>query len=105
MTHLAEVKTLYETNCRSVPDMMREAAASIEGETDDHERTVAMIAVQVLENGDVQVYGWGDTTDIHAVGSLQMGVHRLLTDRYGGDEWTRLTGLMACLWHGKSQWG
>lgn len=83
MMALAEVKTLYETNCRSVPDMMREAAENIETETDEHDRTKAMIAIQVSESGDVLVYGWGETDDVHAIGVLQMGIHRLLTDKYG----------------------
>lgn len=70
---LAAVETIYETNCRSIPAMLREAAASIEAETDDDQRTTAMVAVQLTDEGQVQVYGWGDTSDIHALGLLRMG--------------------------------
>lgn len=74
MTKLAEVHTLYETNARSIPDMLRQAAEGIETETDEDSRTTAVIAVQLAENGEVQVYGWGDTSDIHALGVLQLGI-------------------------------
>lgn len=30
MTHLAEVHTIYETNCRSIPGMLRQAADNLE---------------------------------------------------------------------------
>ena len=79
-------QTIYETNCRSIPAMMREAADGIEGDTDEHDRTKSMIAIQVGESGDVLVYGWGDTDDIQALGALQMGIHELLANRYGGEE-------------------
>ena len=78
MNHLAEVHTLYATNCRSVPDMLRDAATSIEGEDQDHpNRTVAMIAVQVTGQGEVQVYGWGETDMLHALGSLTAGSQKI----------------------------
>ena len=75
---LAEVHTLYEANCRSIPDMLRQSADSIESEaTEGHSPTKAMVAVQLAENGDVEIYGWGDTDDLHALGLLQRGAHRL----------------------------
>ena len=79
---LAEVRTLYETNMRSVPAMLRQAADSIESEADDDDcsPTVAMIAIQLHENGAVQVYGWGDTSDLHALGLIERGKHELLSN-------------------------
>lgn len=78
MTHLAEVHTIYETNARSIPDMLRHSADSIESEgPEGYARTVAMIAVQLSEDGDIQVYGWGQTTTIHALGVLTAGAQKI----------------------------
>jgi hypothetical protein len=79
---LAEVHTLYDTNCRSIPDMMRQAADSIETEVvEGFDPTKAMIAVQISESGQIQIYGWGDTNDMHAAGVLMAGVHELMQGR------------------------
>jgi hypothetical protein len=77
---LAEIHTLYETNCRSIADMLRQAATSIEAEPDqdDCSPTKAIVAVQLSEDGQVEIYGWGDTDDLHAIGLLERGKHRLL---------------------------
>lgn len=84
---LAEVATIYETNCRSIPDMLRQSAASIESEADEgYARTTAMVAVQIAENGDVQVYGWGDTDIIHAAGLLHLGLQKVVDMKLGEDE-------------------
>ena len=78
MTHLAEVHTIYEANARSIPDMLRQSADSIETETvEGYSPTVAMVAVQLSENGEIQVYGWGDTTTIHALGVLHAGAQKI----------------------------
>jgi|DEB19_MinimDraft_3_1074340.scaffolds.fasta_scaffold278122_2 hypothetical protein len=76
---IAEVATLYETNARSIPDMLRQAADSIEEEaSEDCSPTVAMVAVQISESGQVHVYGWGDTDDLRAIGLMERGKHSLL---------------------------
>jgi hypothetical protein len=78
MTQLAEVVTLYETNARSIPDMLRQAADCIESEEEgDCSPTVAVVAVQLTADGSIQVYGWGDTTDIHAMGVLHCGLQQI----------------------------
>lgn len=78
--HLAEVTPLYETNCRSIPDMLRQAADSIEIERDEgFSPTVAMVAVQISESGQIQIYGWGDTDNMHTLAMLERGKHELLT--------------------------
>ena len=82
---LVEVSVLYAARCRSIPDMLREAADSIESETDEHDRTKAMVAVQVTETGEAAVYGWGETDDIHALGCLQLGIFSL-TGNMRGEE-------------------
>lgn len=78
MAHLAEVHMIYEANLRSIPDMLRQAAGSIEEEAgQDCDPTVVMVAVQVTKSGAVQVYGWGDTNDIHALGALTAGAQQI----------------------------
>lgn len=75
---LAEVHTIYETNARSIPDMLRSAAENIESEeTEGYVRTSAMIAVQVSEDGQIQVYGWGTTDSLHALGALTAGAQSI----------------------------
>lgn len=77
---LAEVRTLYESNVRSIPDMLEMAAASIasESEHDDCSPTKAVCMIQLAENGEVQIYGWGDTDDLHCLGMIERGKHELL---------------------------
>jgi hypothetical protein len=70
---LAEVVTLYENNASNIAAMMRDAADSIEGETDDDNRTEAVIAVQIAENGAIKVYGWGATDSMKAIATLELG--------------------------------
>ena len=81
MTKLAEVHTLYETNARSIADMLKQAAATIETETDDDDRTKSMVTVQIHESGAVQIYGWGETDDVHAIGALHLGIAEILKAR------------------------
>lgn len=79
---LAEVHTLYETNARSIPDMLRQAADSIETEREEgYVPTKAMVAVQLCENGEIKVYGWGETDDMHAIGILHCGLNFLSANK------------------------
>lgn len=72
---LAEVHTLYDTNCRIIPEMHRGTADLIEGEDPEKESpTVAMVAIQLLADGTPIVYGWGDTNIIHAMGVLHLAL-------------------------------
>ena len=74
MTHLAEVHTIYAENARSIPDMLRRSADSIETEvTEGYARTCSIVAGQVADDGTIQVYGWGDTDRLHALGALAAG--------------------------------
>jgi hypothetical protein len=78
MTELAEVHRIYATNCRSIPDMLRQSADSIASEVaEGFCRTKAMIAVQLSDDGHVQVYGWGETDMVHALGVLTAGTHKI----------------------------
>lgn len=79
MSSLAEVHTLYETNCRSIPDMLRQSADSIETEREEgYSPTVAMFAIQLTENGGIQIYGWGDCDNMQALAILERGKAELM---------------------------
>jgi hypothetical protein len=76
---LASVHTLYETNCRSIPDMLRQSADSIETEVSEgFSPTTAMFAVQIAENGKLQIYGWGECDAPAALVMLERAKARLL---------------------------
>jgi len=74
---IAEVITLYDTNANNIVDMLRIKASAIEAETPADDRTVAMIAVEVTESGDIEIFGWGQTNDFHCLGVLAMASARL----------------------------
>lgn len=77
---LAPVHTLYETNSRSVTDMLRMVADQIDAETDEDDRTRAGIFLQVTENDGLEVFAWGDVTTVpETAGWLQMAVHQIIS--------------------------
>lgn len=60
-----------------IPLRMRQSADAIAAETDDDDRTVAVIAVHVTEDGRIEVYGWGRTDGLHAIGALTAAARQL----------------------------
>lgn len=76
---LKVVESLRETTAADIAAMLRQSAESIESETDEDARTVAMIAVQVCEGQAVKVYGWGQTDSLHALGALQLGATEIIS--------------------------
>lgn len=82
---LAEVIPLYETNARSIPDMLRQAADNVEAETEQDIRTKAIIAVQLSESGGIEIYGWGETDELAAIATLQLGLHKLVSGHFTGE--------------------
>lgn len=74
---IAEVITLYDSNANDVVAMLRKRADIIEAQTDEDDRSVAVIAVEVTESGDIQVFGWGQTDDFHALGVMAKASARL----------------------------
>jgi hypothetical protein len=76
---LAEVHVLYETNASDIASMLRTAAASIETEVEDgFSPTRAMVAVQLCENGEIKLYGWGKTDAMDSIALLERGKFDLL---------------------------
>lgn len=85
MSRLALVETLYEKNAADVPAMLRKSADSIEAETDEHDRTRAMVGVQLTHNGVIAIYGWGALDRFTAIGVLQAAITKL-TDQVEENE-------------------
>lgn len=77
MSRLPIVETLYEHNASEIPAMLRQSADSIEAETDEHDRTKAMMAVQVSHEGTITIYGWGKVDRFMAIGVLQAAITKL----------------------------
>lgn len=60
---LAEVKTLYQSNARDIPAMLRMLAGNIESPPADTDPVdCAVCVVFNRETGRYNIYGWGDTT-------------------------------------------
>jgi hypothetical protein len=74
MTKLAEVVTFPNENAGNIAAMLRQAANSLEAETEADDRTECIIAVQLCESGGVKVYGWGRTDSVRAIGTLHLGI-------------------------------
>lgn len=69
MSNLAEIVTLYDTNCHAIPAMLRKLADSIEAENaDEHDLTRTVVLVQAKQSGELEVYGWGDADNGRTVG-------------------------------------
>lgn len=76
---LSVVETIYESNARSIVDMMRMAADSIETEEEEgFSPTQAMVAIQLSESGKIQIYGWGEVDDLKAIAMMERGKFSLL---------------------------
>lgn len=84
---LAEVVTLFEKNASDIPAMLRQAADNIEQWRNDGETSVkAMVAVSIDDDGDLQIYGWGETDSPHSLATLQMAVTKLSLRMLGQDD-------------------
>ncbi len=74
MTKLAEVVSLYDHNASDIAAMLRDAADSIETEeAEGFQRTRCIVAVQIFEDRDIKVYGWGKTDVTDSIGVLTAG--------------------------------
>ncbi len=73
MGKLAEVVSLYETNARDIPAMLRESASNIENGID----VATMTAVAIHKDGSVTIYGWGETDNLRSIAALHLGLAQL----------------------------
>jgi hypothetical protein len=84
MTGPTELVELFpDGNVADVPAMLRGAAAAVESETDEDDRTEAFVAVQLHESGEIQVYAWGRTDSLRAIGTLHLGAAWLEREMLG----------------------
>lgn len=82
---LAEVVTLYDTNCRDIPEMMRGAADAFETEASEGMETEAVFAVRLTATGGIELYGWGDCDNLKALALLQLATASLTNASLGYD--------------------
>lgn len=95
MTKLAEVKTLYVSNARQIPEMMRKLAGEVErppvpGVHVDQ----ALCVIRDSCTGRFNVYGWGDVTIDSSLSLLAQAQQQLVQVARGGDLWTMNTAGM-----------
>lgn len=79
----AEIITLFETNCADIPAMLRLAADTVQAETEEHDRTVSMVCIQVHESGDLQIFGWGQSDTRDCIATLAIAQHQLIQGAFG----------------------
>lgn len=82
---LAEVVTLYDTNCRDIPEMMRGSADMIELEAEQGIQTEAMLGIRLTDSGGVEIYGWGDCDNLKAIALLQLAMMSITSSTLGYD--------------------
>lgn len=81
---LAEVVTLYNSNARDIPAMLRKLADQIEQARDDPDTESATCAVCVVwnsETGRFATYGWGDTNLDSSIAFLRVAEDELVRVR------------------------
>lgn len=90
---LAEVKTLYQSNARQIPEMMRELASDIDDPpVPDTRPDQAVCVIRDSKTGQLNVYGWGDVNIAESIGILAFASSRLCEVGFGGDLWKIATG-------------
>jgi hypothetical protein len=67
----AKLVTLYDTSPSDIPAMLRMAADKIEA---GDPPIKSMIGITVGRNGEVTVYGWGDTNSVDALATMQLAI-------------------------------
>jgi hypothetical protein len=78
MSNLAEIVTLYDTNCHAIPAMLRKLADSIEAEEPtEHDLTRTVVLVQAKASGELEIYGWGDADNVRTVGLFHCAASKL----------------------------
>lgn len=78
MSNLAEIVTLYDTNCHAIPAMLRKLADSIESEdSKEHDVTRTVVLVQAKASGEMEIYGWGDADNVRTVGLFHLAANKI----------------------------
>lgn len=80
---LAEVVTLYDTNCRDIPEMLKGLAEAVELERQEGIQTETVLAIQLTDGGAISIYGFGDADNFKALALLQLAITRVSNDTLG----------------------
>lgn len=86
---LASVKTLYKSNARRIPEMMRKLASEVEtppvkGVTIDQ----AVCIIRDSKTGRLNIYGWGDINIDASLSLLAQTTRQLAAIANAGNLWT-----------------
>lgn len=89
MTELKEVKTIYESNARQIPEMLRALATEIEtaNANKTHNIDQAVCVIRDSKTGRLNSYGWGDLMIDNSVSILSQAQNQLSEIAYKGRLW------------------
>lgn len=75
---LAEVKTIYKSNCLQIAETMRNNADAIEsGDFGESEALVMVLLTALDGRQEIDVFGLGDTNYWQSLGILHGGIQKL----------------------------
>ena len=86
---LAEVKTIYESNARQIPEMMRKLAGEIEQPPAEGAKPDQVLCiVRDSKTGMQNAYAWGDTNIQTSIMMMSIQQRRLANIADAGDLWS-----------------
>jgi hypothetical protein len=88
MSKLAEVKTLYNSNARQIPEMLRKLANDLGNPPDPSiNPDQSLFILRDSKTGQVNIYAWGDVTVEISLALLAIGTRRLSSIADDGGLW------------------
>ncbi len=86
--NLTVVTTLYETNAREIPEMLRKLASDIESPpVQDARPDQCVCIIRDSASGRLNVYGWGDIAIDDSLAMLAIANRQLCASADGGTLW------------------
>lgn len=93
MTKLAAVETLYKSNARQIPEMLRKMADNIENPpVPDVKPDQGLFILRDSKTGQINLYAWGDLDINDSLAMLAIGTKRLSSIADNGGLWEIPTG-------------
>lgn len=86
---ISEVKVLYDSNARQIPDMLRQLAGNIESPPPEckGKPNQAVCILRDSQTGLFNIYAWGDVTIDSSLAMLSQGTRRLSSIADAGGLW------------------
>jgi hypothetical protein len=84
---LAEVKTIYSTNARQIPEMLTKLGAEISSGQISAKIDQCVCLARDSSTGKFKVYAWGDIGIDQSISLLAQGHRRLSSIADNGDAW------------------